>query len=397
MFLKSYSDEANNSFDRMIKDGNLNKDILITFGMIDETASDEYVDELIRFFKNTFEDKQSANLLFIDNHKDAVKYVGNMTREEYNSRRGEFIPSKNTIVLYNNIFTGYSNPIEILGRTLMHETLHYRVINDLRNKRINKKAISDINGLIKYLNSEEAKNQLNDSDAAALNKYLETINKAGDNAYTELISYAFTEPSLADILNKIQANKEISEERISIWNRIIDIILDLLGISNVKEGSTLQQLRNSIVNNISLKAGSRRVETRQSRPSPSPTGESSSQASATQEPSSAPNIVIKVIRKLSTNKSETTETPIKDDTQFDIFEDITEGGIPVEEDINLDDLMALDVNGERLIDTPVGKGTDEIDATSLISPNDLLSLSTETSSITQYKEQFIDKDGLRIC
>ena len=397
MFLKSYSDEANNSFDRMIKDGNLNKDTLISFGIIDETTSDEYADELIKFFRDTFENKESVNLLFIDNHEDAIKYVGNMTKEEYNSRRGEFIPSKNTIVLYNNIFTEYSNPIEILGRTLMHETLHYRVINDLRNKRINKKAISDINGIIKYLNSEEAKNQLNDSDAAALNKYLEAINKAGDNAYTELISYAFTEPSLADILNKIQANKEISEERVSLWNRIIDIILDLLGISNVKEGSTLQQLRNSIVNNISLKAGGRRIETRQFRPSPFPTGVSVSQATVTQEPSSAPNIVTKVIRKLSTNKSEATETLIKDDTQFDIFEDITEGGIPVEEDINPDDLMALDVNGERLIDSPVGKGMDEIDASSLISPNDLLSLSTETSSIAQYKEQFIDKDGLRIC
>lgn len=393
MILKAYSSNENtqnvNSFNRLIQDGNLNRDTLISFGLVTEETPIDQVDEYISFLTETFKDKQNAPLLFIDSYEDAVKLIGDMTLEQFKARRGEYIKSKNAIVIYNNVFTQYKSPIEILGRTLLHETLHYRIINDLKNRKVKKGIVDDINKIIDVISDSENTKNLTEKERALLNKYLEAIKAAGNDAYTELISYTFSEPAFALILNKIQSPIETTQERSSIWNKILDILLDILGIKEVQKGSALEQLRNTIVNNISLRSGVVRINNSSLSRHPSPTGGLTNESSTIEQ--SKPKQKIK--RKLITNTQELQEN--KD--IVDPFDNIDTDGIAIEGDIDLDDLMALDVTEDRLAMPPVGEGQRDISNPILNSPRDFVYLSTETTPISVFRENYIDKDGLKLC
>lgn len=408
--------ENTDGFKKMIEDDNLNRSTLLTLGLINENTSDEYIDTLIDFIKDTYKGSETSSLVFIKTLTQARKQIpgsSKLKKSEFLTRRGEYIPSKNAIVVYNNVFTQYENSRHILGITILHELLHQRVINDLKNKKINKSIQTDLDSIIEDLSNENVKSQISEREYEILNKYLDAIKAAGENQYTELISYVFTEPVLANILNRIKASKNIEVNRVSIWNRLLDAILNILGIRNVEKGSALEQLRNNIINNISLKAGVKKVDVTSVAESPSLTGARTSNESTTEQSQSATKEQPKVTRKLKTNKESNPETKTKnksevkketkkeiikkDDTTLDLFENTLTDDIPVTDDVDLDNLMAMDVTGMELISAPVGEGYSGTDMIISNIQEDFVYLDRKPTDIEKFKSEFIDEDGLKIC
>lgn len=147
-----------------------------------------------------------------------------------------------TIHLYPDMFKkSKSKQASILA----HEMLHAIIDNKVNKLSAQDAQIlkSKLEGYITRLEKADKKH-LSKAEINILNKL---INIAKGEP-TELITYGFTSPSVANILNKIEF-EQVQDVKKSFWSELYDTILELLGIKN---SSAIRELTNILTDHLDI-------------------------------------------------------------------------------------------------------------------------------------------------
>lgn len=413
-----------NFFNKLKENGVITKQTLIDLGIVQEDTPENVVKEIIKFYEDTYGDIESIPLLYVDSPEDYKIKTGRIltepvrnpnynpnatqeeienakkeniditqpvinipiTKETFSILKGEYNKNQGNIVLYSNLFTKASVTISDIGNTLTHESLHFRILKDLKSGKINESIISELNDLLTILNSiNENTKSINEEDKKILKKYLEVINSANEDAYHELITYALTDSTFANILNRIEVTNKTTKTKRTIWARLIDALLKILGISEVTPGSALATFKDIVVNNINSGRTKKSNTSSASHVIPSVPLPGRSRANENVTPQVEPDIITQVTET-------TTSNPDVDIQELDID---TIG--------NIDDILSSrDVLRER-----PGREASEMQPTIPTESNNKNNpLNNGVNSVywqsnkpivTSIKETYTDENNLKIC
>lgn len=106
--------------------------------------------------------------------------------------------------------------------------------------------------------------------------YLRTYLKILSETPAEIVTYAFTNKQFANLANRIIVEEAPKiKKRKSLWDKIIDAILSVIGIDTITDNSLLNNVRNIVINSLDSVNSRRAKSPTSGRATSSPTGERS--------------------------------------------------------------------------------------------------------------------------
>ena len=137
--------------------------------------------------------------------------------------------------------------------------------------------------------SEEGEKEFNakyKSDLTELELgYLRTYLKILSETPAEIVTYAFTNKQFANLANRIIVEEAPKiKKRKSLWDKIIDAILSIIGIDTITDNSLLNNVRNIVINSLDSVNSRRAKSPTSGRATSSPTGERSAGRSPAAKP-----------------------------------------------------------------------------------------------------------------
>ena len=245
---------ANNS-DLWFKELSSNFDLYKTLGIIEGDVSSE----TIEIFRQLF-----ADGIISRNVKLKIINMSANKRMRIHTVNGISTFEINTKYLNNPALTKSG-----FGAYMLHESLHAYM-----NTLIGTPQYNEMIGKIQNLRTElvdATKLTLNDFNAKFnanlteeeykyLKEYLDkskpSKNAKANLATQEMITYAFTDKKVADILNRIKyvSDEQTKQSPESFWKKLLNALLELLGI-NVKKETVLNEIKSIIENAYGIISG----------------------------------------------------------------------------------------------------------------------------------------------
>ena len=311
-----------------------------------------------------------------------------------------------TIVINSNKLTKRDFTATDLGVNITHESLHKYFEQQANSKELYDKLatlISDINDTAFKVDSKEF-NAKYKSDLTELELgYLRTYLKILSETPAEIVTYAFTNKQFANLANRIIVEEAPKiKKRKSLWDKIIDAILSVIGIDTITDNSLLNNVRNIVINSLDSVNSRRAKSPTSGRATSSPTGKRSAGRSPAAEPTSVTTNQTNVTNDATHDNLSVTE-PIKtpDETltenqraaqaELDFLDDDSEITF---DDNNSETLNSIDVSdiGPNIVIPGGGVGltpTGQVFSNS--SENVLNNQKNVVSSNGEYVIEFIDK------
>ena len=236
-----------------------NKSLYEALGIINETTSAEAFDIIRKLFTQGIVEKQIK--LVIDNK------MGDKTRAAISTKNGV-----STLKINNKYLNSQALDKLGFGAYMIHEALHAymntlvdtpeynNVIVKLHNLR--QQLVDSTNELsLEEFNSKFNSN-LTENDYKYLKEYLDKSKLTSKGRYKsmlpiqEMITYAFTDKTLSDILNRIQytSEEQTKQSPESFWKKLLNTLLELLGI-NVRKDTVLNEIKSIIENAYGVVSG----------------------------------------------------------------------------------------------------------------------------------------------
>lgn len=311
-----------------------------------------------------------------------------------------------TIVINSNKLTKRDFTATDLGITITHESLHKYFEQQTNSKKLYDKLatlISDINDTAFKVNAKEF-NAKYKSDLTELELgYLRTYLKILSETPAEIVTYAFTNKQFANLANRIIVEEAPKiKKRKSLWDKIIDAILSVIGIDTVTDNSLLSNVRNIVINSLDSVNSRRAKSPTSGRATSSPTGKRSAGRSPAAEPTSVTTNQTNVTNNAThdnlsvTEPVKTPDVPLTENqraaqAELDFLDDDSEITF---DDNNSETLNSLDVSdiGPNIVIPGGGVGltpTGQVFSNS--SENVLNNQKNVVSSNGEYVIEFIDK------
>ena len=238
------------------KELNSNRDMYEELGVIDNTTSSEAFNVIQQLFTHGIVNNKIK--IVIDNK------MGKNTRAAISTKNGVSTLKVNSKYLNDPALTKQG-----FGAYMIHEALH-AYMNTLKDTPEYNTIISKLQNLraelveATKLSLDEFNNKfnsnLNDKEYDYLKSYIDKSKPSktakANLAPQELITYAFTDRTLSDILNRIKyiSDEQIKQSPKSFWKKLLNTLLELLGIT-VKKETVLNEIKSIIENAYGIISG----------------------------------------------------------------------------------------------------------------------------------------------
>ena len=307
---------------------------LRTLGVIPNYVSDEIANKIVELYDRIY--STGSTKLKLEKIKKK-----NYDVKAYFSNKADVI-SINSDIIKNNDFE-----IDELGLAITHESLHKFLVQDNNDLKLHEELKDVLSPIIENSKdkSVEEFNKLynsnfNNDEYALLKAYLDVLNKEPK----EIVTYALTDKKFADLANRIILDKvDKVKKRKSLWNKIINAILKLVGIDNITDNSLLNQFRNIIINSLDSVTDNRTNPRKSGRATHLPTGKRSEAEGRSEANQSVTPSQTTVTSDLTHSDIETISNVETDDIQSDELRYLFGEGEIVFDDNNFDELNSLDI------------------------------------------------------
>ena len=369
-----------------------NKELALrSIGVIPENASDEVAKQMVLLYDKIYENL-TTNIGIYDfgENESTIKAHANIT--------------SNVIEFNSAYLRARDMSINDLGLTITHESLHIFADSVHSDKKVHDKLkpiiesfASDVTTLSVEEFNKKYNSNFDESDYNILSKYINVILKTP----SEILTYTFTDKTFAKLMNQIilqeDANLKVKK---SVWIKIIDALLEILGITEVNKNSALDKVRTIVINsfgNLGSNKSNRRVS---GRPTHSPTGERSEAARPSkrgeQVTTELTNVTNDSNHETLNTASENT-TVEKSDPLLDFFldDDTTDADILNSEDLTID--IETAGRGAGLTPTSTSNSTSFENNIANVLENRKNRVSLQKEYVTNFIDKYIDDNNNKIC
>lgn len=390
--LSQTSNDTTKSWYSKLTDIVENKELALrNLGIIPKNASDEVAKEMVLLYDKIY------------NNSNTNIAITNFDTEETSIRAHANIA--NNIIEFNSAYLKAKDMnIDDLGLTITHESLHIFADKIYKNENIKNKLKPIIDSFapdITVLSIEEFnkkyQSNFDELDYNLLSKYVNIIN----NNASEILTYAFTEKPFAKLMNQIILQEgDKTKIKKSVWSKIIDVLLEILGITNVTKNSALDKVRTIVINSFGNLDNNKPNRRESGRPTHSPTGERSEAARPSKR---GKQIVTELTDTTNDNNHDNLNTASvnttinESDPLLDFFldDDTTDADILNSEDLMIDIETAGREVGWTLALTSAESSIENNVANLLENRKNNVYLRKEY--VTDFIDKYIDDNNNKIC
>lgn len=246
--LKSITNTKDNWFAELKEKYNTTEEVLKALNVITNDTNKTNRESLINLY-DTIYDTEKVDLIideFDDKHKAYQGYV------EYDTKL-----KREVIHLNTNYLNSLSTDINDIRNLINHESLH--VFFDFENikSELHNTLKDIINPIIDRLNTSTQEEFNNTYKSNFTPEEFNTL-KLGfsiiENQPREITTLIFTNKQFAPLANRIIITDETTKTKNTLWNKILNALLHILGIK-IKKGSLTDVIKRTIVNEINTNNG----------------------------------------------------------------------------------------------------------------------------------------------
>ena len=215
------------------------KEVLNNIGINTSNMTEGAINDIVNLFNDLY---------------NRVTISLNITTTKQNNGRDTYgsYTHKNKELKLNSKYTNNPDFNEVIGLTILHETIHAYVLNTKNNKGVTyNKLISDsiypdIENIYKGIDDisleDFNKKYQSNFDQTEFDNFKKYITHVYNNS-SEIVTYMFTDPIFAGLANRvIIGNVENTDQPETLWSKFIKAVLKLIGINNIKDNSLLQAI-----------------------------------------------------------------------------------------------------------------------------------------------------------
>ena len=367
---------------------------LRVLGIIPNYVSDEVADKIVELYDKLYA-TGNTNLTIQKYGKGREGIFA-----QYNGISGNISINSNSIL--KEEFT-----LEDVGLRITHESLHKFFEQDINSKPLLETLAEPINEIKESLNSlsvedfnKKYNSDLTPTEINHLKNYIKILSKQPK----EIVTYAFTDKKFANFANRIIMDKAPNiKKKKSLWTKIIDALLSIIGINNITDNSLLNNVRNIVVNSLDSVNSQRAKNLTSGRATHSPTGLAERRAKPEAKPNElTPNETNVTIDSSHSDLEGKPNEEVADATSDELEYFLGDGEITF--DTGGDILNSLEVvnsipntvtPGGGVGLTPTGRVFENSSENVLNNPENVVS--SNGRYVTEFIDKYIDDNNNKIC